>query len=90
MRNIKLYDGTIYQVDRCGAADGRLRIRILPPFEIHNVIDQFKDHGKTVRIEHYFDGTEVDHVFFDHYSELLSLEFVGDKLLITMKEVGPE
>ena len=89
MRNIKLKDGTTYQVDRCGAADGLLRIRILPPFDVREVFETFFDHSKTDRIEHYFDGTETDHVFFDHYTSVLALEVDGDKLLIIMKEVTP-
>lgn len=87
MRNIKLLDGTTYQVDRCGAADGVLRLRILPPFEIRDVFENFLDHSKTDRIEHYFDGTSTDHVFFDHYTSFLAMEMDGDRLLIILKEV---
>lgn len=85
MRNIKLLDGTVYQVDRCGAADGQLRIRLLPPFKIVDVVKKFTNPAKTATIEHYFDGTETDHVFFDHYTEFLSVEVVEDKLLIVLK-----
>lgn len=85
MRNIKLLDGTIYQVDRCGAADGQLRIRLLPPFKIVDVVKKFTNPAKTATIEHYFDGTETDHVFFDHYTEFLSVEVVEDKLLVVLK-----
>jgi len=85
MRNIKLLDGTVYQVDRCGAADGQLRIRLLPPFKIVDVVKKFTNPAKTATIEHYFDGTETDHVFFDHYTEFLSVEVVEDKLLVVLK-----
>ena len=85
MRNIKLTDGTVYEVDRCGAADGQLRLRILPPFKIVDVVKKFTNPAKTATIEHYFDGTETDHVFFDHYTEFLSVEVVEDKLLIVLK-----
>ena len=90
MRNIKLLDGTTYQIDRCGAADGVLRIRILPPFKLVDVLKKFTAKAKTEKIEHYFDGTETDHVFFEHYTEFLSMSVEGDKLLIIMKEVVPE
>ena len=85
MRNIKLTDGTVYEVDRCGAADGQLRIRLLPPFKIVDVVKKFTNPAKTATIEHYFDGTETDHVFFDHYTEFLSVEVVEDKLLVVLK-----
>ena len=85
MRNIKLLDGTVYQVDRCGAADGQLRIRLLPPFKIVDVVKKFTNPAKTATIEHYFDGTETDHVFFDHYTAFSALEVDGDKLLIVLK-----
>ena len=85
MRNIKLLDGTVYQVDRAGAADGQLRLRLLPPFKIVDVVKKFTNPAKTATIEHYFDGTETDHVFFDHYTEFLSVEVVEDKLLIVLK-----
>ena len=52
MRNIKLLDGTVYQVDRCGAADGLLRIRILPPFKLTDVVKKFTTPAKTGTIEH--------------------------------------
>ena len=86
MRNIKLLDGTVYQVDRAGAADGQLRLRILPPFKIADVAKKFTSPAKTATIEHYFDGTETDHVYFEHYTEFLSMEVSGDKLLIVMRE----
>lgn len=85
MRNIRLLDGTVYQVDRAGAADGQLRLRILPPWDLVEVVTKFRDPEKTAKIEHYFDGTETDHVFFDHYTIFSALEVDGDKLLIVMK-----
>ena len=90
MRNIKLLDGTVYQVDRCGAADGVLRIRILPPFKLVDVLKKFTVRAQTEKIEHFFDGTETDHVFFEHFTEFLSMSVEGDRLLIIMKEVVSE
>lgn len=85
MRNIRLMDGTVYQVDRAGAADGQLRLRLLPPWDLLEVVAKFKDPALTDRLEHYFDGTETDHVFFDHYTAFSALEVDGDKLLIVLK-----
>ena len=90
MRNIKLLDGTVYQVDRAGAADGQLRLRLLPPWDLVEVVQKFKDPEKTAKIEHYFDGTETDHVTFEHYTEFTALEIVGDKLLIVMREANTD
>lgn len=85
MRNIKLLDGTTYEIDRAGAADGQLRLRLLPPWDLVEVVTKFRDPEKTAKIEHYFDGTETDHVFFDHYTAFSALEVDGDKLLIVLK-----
>lgn len=85
MRNIRLLDGTVYQVDRAGAADGQLRLRLLPPWDLVEVVTKFKNQELTAKLEHYFDGTETDHVFFDHYTVFSALEVDGDKLLIVMK-----
>lgn len=87
MRNIKLLDGTIYQVDRCGAANGLLRIRILPPFKLTDVVKKFTAPAKTATIEHYFDGTETDHVYFTGYTDFLAMEKTEDKLLVILREV---
>ena len=90
MRNIKLLDGTVYQVDRAGAADGQLRLRLLPPWDLVEIVTKFKDPEKTAKIEHYFDGTETDYVTFEHYTEFTALEIVGDKLLIVMREANTD
>lgn len=87
MRNIKLTDGTVYQVDRCGAADGLLRLRILPPYELLDVVTRLNDPEATASIEHYFDGTETDHVFFEGYTDFLAMEKAGDALLVILREV---
>ncbi len=86
MRNIKLLDGTVYQVDRAGAADGYLRLRLLPPWDLKKAVKKFSDPKLLDKIEHYFDGTGTDHVFFDHYTQFCSLLIDGDKLLIVLKE----
>jgi len=85
MRNIKLLDGTVYQVDRCGAADGQLRLRLLPPWDLLEVVTKFRDPEKTAKIEHYFDGTETDHVFFENYTVFSALEIEGENVLIVLK-----
>ena len=89
MRNIRLLDGTVYPVDRCGADGGVLRIRILPPFEIADVAAKITDPEKTDRIEHFIDGTETDHVIYEHYTVFQSMEADRDKLLLWMKQTNP-
>lgn len=88
MRNIRLLDGTVYPVDRCGADGGVLRIRILPPFVIADVAARFTDPAKTAKIEHYFDGVETDHVIYEHYTVFQSMEADNGKLLLWMKQTN--
>lgn len=88
MRNIRLLDGTVYPVDRCGADGGVLRIRILPPFVIADVAARFTDPTKTAKIEHYFDGVETDHVTYEHYTVFQSMEADNGKLLLWMKQTN--
>ena len=92
MRNIKLLDGTIYQVDRCGAADGRLRLRLINlPGDINaamiSVITAFGDPAKTAVIEHYFDETINDHQVYEHYTALEAVMTDGPGLVVIMREV---
>ena len=88
MRNISLADGTVYPVDRCGAADGRLRVRILPPYVITDVVSRFTDPVRTRRIEHYIDGSGVDHQVYEGYTEFVAMEIDQGKLLIIMHEAA--
>ena len=70
MRNIKLADGSIYPVDRCGADNGILTVNVITG-TIISLIPVFGDPEKTATIEHYFDGTETDHITFTGYTELI-------------------
>ena len=91
MRNIKLTDGTVYQVDRCGAADGRLYVRIInTSMQLRDIIPVFGDPDRVDIIEHYFDGTNVDHVVFHGFTMLraASLERAGVQLTLEEAEPG--
>ena len=70
MRKIKLVDGTIYTVDRCGADGGILSINVVSE-KLVDLVPVFADPEKTAIIEHYFDGTETDHVFYKSYTQLV-------------------
>lgn len=74
MRNIKLADGSVFPVDRCGASDGTLYLRVTAEdYTVQQAAVSFGDPAKTVIIEHYFDGTNVDHQRFIGFTVLQSL-----------------
>lgn len=73
-RKVKLTDGTVYEVDRCGADGERLRIRVIDPeFTMLDAVQKFGNPVLTAVIEHFFEGTETDHVLFEGYTGLESL-----------------
>lgn len=85
-RNIKLTDGTTYPVDRCGADGERLRIRVTKPgFDMLEAVQKFGNPELTAVIEHYFDGTETDHIYFEGYTVLESLLAENAGMVISAK-----
>ena len=69
MRKIRLTDGTEYPVSMCGASDGVLAIRVTEG-SLLDLVMVFGVPEKVAKIEHWFDGTDTDHVFFEGYTEL--------------------
>lgn len=87
MRNVRLTDGTTYPVDRCGADSERLRIRVTDPaFDMLAAVRTFGDPELTRVIEHYFDGTSTDHVFYEGYTFLESLLSENNGMVVSMKK----
>ncbi len=90
-RHVKLTDGTVYPVDRCGADDERLRIRVTEPgFDMLEAVQSFGNPEKTSTIEHYFDGTETDHVYFTGYTVLESLLSENAGMVVSMKRAASD
>lgn len=88
-RHVKLTDGTAYTVDRCGADDERLRIRVTEPgFDMLEAVQKFGNPALTSTIEHYFDGTETDHVYFEGYTALESLLSEDTGMVVSMKRAA--
>lgn len=88
-RHVKLTDGTAYTVDRCGADDERLRIRVTEPgFDMLEAVQKFGNPALTATIEHYFDGTETDHVYFEGYTALESLLSEEMGMVVSMKRAA--
>lgn len=83
MRKVKLNNGKTYQVDRCGAAGDLLMINVVSG-TIKALANVFGNPENTGRIEHYFEGTETDHVFYDGYTVLtgLSLSETGVTVML--------
>lgn len=87
MRNIRLVDGTVYQVNICGAADGQLSIRIADTsLSLLDVIPAFGDPDNVVQIEHYFDGTGIDHIIFSGFTVLIAANLTPSGVHITLRE----
>jgi len=85
-RHVKLTDGTTYSVDRCGAMDERLRLRVTDTgFDMLEAVEKFGDPALTSTIEHYFDGTTTDHVYYEGYTTLESLLSESGGMVISMK-----
>lgn len=87
MRKIRLTDGSEYQVDRCGTMNDLLLIRVIEG-TIVTLVPVFGDPVKTARIEHYFDGTETDHVVFEGYTNLKTVSEDETGILIYLKRRG--
>ena len=83
MRNIRLTDGSTYPVDRCGAANDILYLNV-PGGDFPGLVAIFAQPALTERIEHWFDGTEVDHIVYEGYTRLssASLSFTGVSLVL--------
>lgn len=83
MRNIRLTDGSTYPVDRCGAANDILYLNV-PDGDFPGLVAVFAQPALTERIEHWFDGTEVDHIVYEGYTRLssASLSFTGVSLVL--------
>lgn len=86
MRKIRLTDGTEYPVDRCGANDGTLFVRVTGDYNLLDLVMEFGVPEKTERIEHWFEGTETDHVYFDGYTALVSAQSMNDGILMMLRK----
>ena len=84
MRKIKLSNGKTYAVDRCGASGDVLMINVISG-TLKTLASAFSNPEALVRIEHYFDGTETDHVFFDGYTLLTGLNLSNTGVTVMLR-----
>ena len=90
-RHVRLTDETTYPVDRCGADDERLRIRVTEPgFDMLEAVQKFGNPALTATIEHFFDGTETDHIFFEGYTVLESLLAENAGMVVALKRAASD
>lgn len=80
-RHVKLLNGDVFPVDRCGATDDFLMIRVTEG-TLLDLVMVFGKPENTQTIEHWFDGTETDHVFYKGYTALTAAS--QDVLGVTM------
>ena len=87
MRNIKLADGTVYQVDRCGASSDMLYINVIGE-SIAKLATDFSNPENTVKIEHWFDGTTTDHIWFEGFDQLVALNLTPTGVTVMLRKEG--
>lgn len=86
-RMVRLTDGTAYPVDRCGSDGERLRLRVTDQaFDMLTAVTKFGNPELTAEIEHYFEGTETDHITFYGYTVLESLLAERSGMVVSMKK----
>lgn len=73
MRIIRLVDGKVYQVDRCGADLTMLSVNITSQENLLSMVEEFSKPENLTVIEHRYEDTETDHVFFEGYTRLAGL-----------------
>ena len=86
MRNIKLTDGTVYPVDRCGATLNELMINVTSGDDLLDLVMEFGVPAKVARIEHWFDGTDTDHVVYEGYTALTAASNTGTGVMIMLQK----
>lgn len=84
MRKVKLNNGKTYAVDRCGAAGDLLMINVISG-TIKALASVFSDPEKTCRIEHYFDGTETDHLIYEGYTILAGITLSDTGITVMLR-----
>lgn len=84
MRHIRLTDGTEYSVDRCGASTDILFVNITSGETMIDLVKEFSIPENLTRIEHWFDGTETDHVFFDGFTRLMAVSLSYTGIFLTL------
>ena len=85
MRKIRLTDGSVYSVDRCGASGGVLYIRVTDAdMTLLKAVSVFDNPEKTKVIEHFFEGTETDHQFYEGYDTLHAAALDSGAVLVIL------
>ena len=81
MRKIRLSDEnkTEYEVTACGADDATLFMTLVTDEDLLDTALMFGHSENVETIEHYFEGTDTDHVFFTGFTSLYLLTRVSGK-----------
>ena len=86
MRNIRLNDGTVYTVDRCGGDSRNMAANITSRATLASLVEVFNIPEKVSHIEHYYDGTKTDRVVYDGYTELIGACVTDTGVTITLRK----
>lgn len=84
MRKISLTDGTVYSVAKCGADGNTLMIELTDTEDFLPVCMKFGRPENVQRIEHLFEGTETDHVFFDGFTTLTAVSLGAGSITVVL------
>ena len=86
MRNIRLSDGTVYPVDRCGAMEDSLFLNIVSGDSLLALVGKFSDPSGLDCIEHYFDGTTTAHQWYEGYTQLVAASVTRTGVSLTLRK----
>lgn len=86
MRHIKLANGNIYDITRCGANGKILSTTVTGDHDLLDLVLVFGHPENVATIEHYFDGTTTDHIIFEGYTALVAACAVEDGVTLTLEK----
>lgn len=87
MRNVKLADGSVYPVDLCNLAFGRLQVNVIEPdVTVRGLANVFGDPEKTETVLEMFDGVETPLNEYKGFTELVSVGLSGVGVYVTLRK----
>ena len=87
MRNVVLADGSVYPVDLCNIAFGRLQINIIDSAQtVRGVAIIFGDPEKSAEIQEGYEGIETPLNTYAGYTELVSVGLSDKGVYLTLRK----
>lgn len=86
MRKIKLTDGTEFEVDLCGVADGYLRMDLITNSSISTLANLFDNPELTSTVECYYDDMEIGRKVYEGYTYLYMVGHESDHIVVMLRQ----